>query len=193
MKEYPKIETERLLLRQFELSDANVVQRLAGERDIADTTLSIPHPYKDGMAEEWISTHRPKFERGELLNFAVVLLTSGELIGAIGLVIAPQFERAELGYWIGRPYWKNGYCTEASRAMLQYGFRTLKLNRIHACHLSRNPESGRVMQKIGMTHEGRAPQHTKKWDQFEDLEHYGILREQWIKKRRAIERQGGTI
>ena len=139
MKEYPKIETERLLLRQFELSDANVVQRLAGERDIADTTLSIQHPYKDGMAEEWISTHRPKFERGELLNFAVVLLTSGELIGSIGLVIVPHFERAELGYWIGRPYWKNGYCTEASNAMLQYGFRALKLNRIHACHVSRNP------------------------------------------------------
>lgn len=186
MKEYPKIETERLVLRPFELSDANDVQRLAGDRAIADTTLNIPHPYKDGMAEEWISTHRPKFETGELLNFAIVSLTSGDLMGAIGLAIVPRFERAELGYWIGRPYWKNGFCTEASKAMLQYGFNTLKLNRIHASHLSRNPASGRVMQKIGMTHEGRAPQHVKKWDQFEDLEQYGILREQWIKSTEQI-------
>ncbi len=60
--------------------------------------------------------------------------------------------------------------------MLQYGFNTVKLNRIYSYHLSRNPASGRVMQKIGMTHEGTAPQHTKKWDKFEDLEQYGILK-----------------
>jgi RimJ/RimL family protein N-acetyltransferase len=182
MKKRPTIETDRLLLRPFELSDAKDVQSLAGDRAIADTTLNIPHPYGDGMAEEWISTHQPKFEAGELSNFAIVLKTSGRLIGGIGLRIVPRFERAELGYWIGRPYWKNGYCTEASRAVLQYSFSVLRLNRICAKHLSRNPASGRVMQKVGMVHEGRARQHVKKWDKFEDLELYGILREQWLGK-----------
>jgi len=51
------------------------------------------------MAEAWISTHHPKFEAGELSNFAIVLRPSGELIGAIGLTIMPRFERAEMGYW----------------------------------------------------------------------------------------------
>jgi len=180
MKECPTIETERLLLRAFELSDAKDVQRLAGDRAIADTTLNIPHPYEDGMAEEWISTHQPKFKAGELSSFAIVLKTSDKLIGAIGLEIFPRFERAGLGYWIGRPYWKNGYCTEAGRAVIRYGFSVLKLNRIHAAHLTRNPASGRVMHNIGMAHEGRSRQHAKKWDKFEDLELYGILREQWI-------------
>ncbi|MCP3922076.1 MAG: GNAT family N-acetyltransferase [Desulfobacterales bacterium] len=182
MKENPRIKTERLLLRPFELSDANDIQRLAGDKAIADTTLNIPHPYEDGMAEEWISTHRPQFEAGELVNFAIVSKVSNELMGAIGLIIVPQFERAELGYWIGRPYLKNGYCTEASKAVLHYSFNTMKLNRIYAFHLSRNPSSGRVMQKIGMTHEGRAPQHTKKWNKFEDLEQYGILKEAFEKR-----------
>jgi ribosomal-protein-alanine N-acetyltransferase len=138
------------------------------------------------MAEEWISTHQPKFEAGELLNFAAVLRISGEIVGAIGLRIIPRFERAELGYWIGRPYWKNGYCTEAGRAVLQYGFSVLKLNRIHASHFTRNPSSGKVMQKMGMAHEGHARQHAKKWDKFEDLELYGILREQWIRNTEPI-------
>lgn len=181
MKERPTIKTERLLLRPFELSDAKDVQRLAGDRAIADTTLNIPHPYDDGMAEEWIATHQPKFEAGELSNFAIVLKASGKLIGAIGLKICPRFARAELGYWIGRPYWKNGYCTEACRAVLQYGFSVLKLNRIHASHFSRNPASGRILQKIGMVHEGRVRQHAKKWDKFEDLELYGLLKEKWIR------------
>ena len=181
MKTRPTIETKRLRLRPFELSDAKDVQRLAGDRAIADTTLNIPHPYEDGMAEEWISTHQPKFESGELLNFAIVSRTSDKLIGAIGLRIVPRFERAELGYWIGKPYWKNGYCTEAGRAVLQYGFSVLKLNRIHASHLKRNPASGRVMQKLGMVHEGCARQHAKRWDRFEDLVFYGIIKDYWIR------------
>ena len=94
-------------------------------------------------------------------------------------MIEPEHARAELGYWIGKPYWRNGYATEAARAILQYGFGQLGLNRIHAGHFTRNPGSGRVMQKIGMTHEGHQPRHVKKWDRFEDLELYGILHSQY--------------
>jgi RimJ/RimL family protein N-acetyltransferase len=186
MKERPTIEATRLVLRPFEFSDAKDVRLLAGDRAIADTTLNIPHPYEDNMAEEWISTHQPKFEAGELSNFAIVLRSSSKLIGSIGLTIVPRFERAELGYWIGKPFWKNGYCSEAAHAVLQYGFSILKLNRIHASHLTRNPASGRVMQKIGMVYEGRAQKHAKKWDKFEDVEFYGILRERWIKNTHQI-------
>jgi RimJ/RimL family protein N-acetyltransferase len=97
----------------------------------------------------------------------------------MGLVIEGKFRRAELGYWIGRPYWGNGYCTEAGQAILEYGFQALNLNRIHAYHFKRNPASGRVMQKFGMKHEGTSPQHIMKWGVFEDVELYGILRSGW--------------
>jgi RimJ/RimL family protein N-acetyltransferase len=161
------------------MSDAADVQRLAGDRDIADTVQNIPHPYEDGIAEEWIATHQPGFDAGELANFAVVLRRENTLIGAIGLRIIPQHERGELGYWIGKNYWGNAYCTEAGRAMLEYAFSELKLNRICANHMTRNPRSGKVMQKLGMKHEGRRRQHAKKWGVFEDLEYYGILKHEW--------------
>lgn len=183
MKQIPALKTRRLILRPFELSDARDVQRLAGARAIADTTLNIPHPYEDGMAEEWISTHQQRFEAGELVTLAVTMRDEGQLIGAIGLTVALQFDRAELGYWIGKPYWRQGYCTEAGVAILLYGFEELSLNRVHASHLTRNPASGRVMQKLGMIHEGTARQHTKKWDKFEDIELYGILKSEWGKVR----------
>ena len=60
--------------------------------------------------------------------------------------------------------------------MLSFGFRQLGLNRIYAGHFTRNPASGRVMQKAGMSYEGRLRQHTKKWDAFEDVEIYAVLR-----------------
>ncbi len=178
-KRCPSLQTDRLVLRPFELSDADDVRRLAGERVIADTTLNIPHPYEDGMAEEWIATHQPGFEAGTSANFAVVLRAEDALIGAIGLRIGPEIEKAVLGYWIATARWNNGYCTEAARAMLRFGFETLYLNRIHASHLTRNPASGKVMQKIGMMHEGRGREHVKKWGIFEDVEFYGILKNEW--------------
>lgn len=179
MKQRPLLQTERLLLRPFELADGPDVQRLAGDRAIADTTLNVPHPYEDGMAESWIATHQPRYEAGELCNFAIVLRGSEELIGAVGLVIVPRFEQAELGYWIGKAHWGKGYCTEAARAVLECGFTTLRLHRIHASHLPRNPASGRVMEKLGMRHEGLRRGHVKKWGVFEDIEQYGILRDEW--------------
>jgi RimJ/RimL family protein N-acetyltransferase len=180
MAKQPELRTERLLLRPFTVADAPVVQQLAGDRDIASTTLNIPHPYEVGMAEGWISTHPQQFERGESVNFAVVLQQDGALIGSISLMgIDRQHEHAELGYWIGKPYWNSGYCTEAAEAVLHYGFATLGLNRIHAYHFGRNPASGRVMKKIGMAHEGCRRQHVKKWDAFEDLEMYAILKDEY--------------
>ncbi len=179
MRHQPNLQVGDLLLRPFDPADGPDVQRLAGEREIADKTLNIPHPYPDGQAEEWISTHRPKFEADELCVYAVTQRYTGELMGAIGLRIERAFDRAEMGYWMGIPYWNHGYCTLAGRAILAYGFIDLRLHRIYAHHLSRNPASGKVMQKIGMTWEGRLRGHTKKREKHEDLEVYGILREEW--------------
>ncbi len=82
---------------------------------------------------------------------------------------------AELGYWIGRFYWGQGYCTEAARQVLRYGFEDLKLNKICARHMQTNPASGRVMQKIGMRQEGCLRQHYNRWGEVVDYPIYGIL------------------
>lgn len=178
-KEIPTLETPRLILQPFEEKDAADVMRLAGDRAIADTTTNIPYPYEEGMAEEWISKHQDEFDKDRGVTFAITRKSDGALLGAIGLMGMVKGHQAELGYWIGKPYWNLGYCTEAAAALLRYAFCELTLLRVHSCHLLRNPASGRVMQKIGMRHEGCRRQHVMKWDKAEDLELYGILKSEW--------------
>ncbi|HEY5571600.1 MAG TPA: GNAT family N-acetyltransferase [Anaerolineales bacterium] len=175
----PTLTTERLLLRPFSMDDSPVVKELAGEYEVAATTANIPHPYEAGMAAAWISTHQEAFEKGAAVTFAIALRSGGQLLGAIGLGIDPANSLAELGYWIGKPYWNRGYCTEAARAVLEYAFSELGLNRVQARHMTKNPASGRVMQKIGMQYEGRLRQQIKRWEAFQDAEMYAILREEY--------------
>lgn len=179
MSLFNKVITERLILRPFTLDDAKDVQSLAGKKGIADTTLFIPHPYPDGAAEEWIGTHTTKFLNKEEVIFAITLKENFKLIGAIGLVINKMFNNAEAGYWIGVQYWGNGYCTEALKAIINYGFGTLQLNKIHAHHMTTNPASGRVMLKCGMSIEGSLKKHILKNNVYEDIVLYGILRDEF--------------
>jgi ribosomal-protein-alanine N-acetyltransferase len=176
----PILETERLRLRAFTLDDALVVHGIVSDREIAATTLNIPHPYERGMAEAWISSHADGIERRSPVVFAVTRREDGAIVGAIGLAISPEHQRAELGYWVARESWGRGVCTEAARAVLAYAFGTLGLERVNAHHLTRNPASGRVMQKLGMQHEGTLRGHIVKWGRREDLECYGILREEFL-------------
>jgi len=179
MKEQPILQTRRLTLRPFTLADAPLVQQLAGAREIAAMTLSIPHPYEAEMAEEWLKTHPATFDEGISVNFAIVLRERGVLCGSTGLGIDAENANAELGYWIGLPYWGKGYGTEAAQAVVKYGFEVIGLHRIQASHFSHNSASARVMQKIGMSYEGCRRQHILKWGKFEDLELYGILKSDW--------------
>jgi ribosomal-protein-alanine N-acetyltransferase len=173
----PTLDTARLRLRAFALGDAPQVQRLAGAWEIAATTASIPHPYEDGVAEAWIATHPPAFESRESATFAVVLKLDSSLIGAVGLTLDPANRSAELGYWIGVPYWNRGFGTEAGRAAMAFGFGALDLHRIMARHMTKNHASGRVMQKLGMAREGILRDSIFRWGTFEDAAIYAILRE----------------
>jgi RimJ/RimL family protein N-acetyltransferase len=168
------LETPRLKLRPFAMADAADVVRLAGDRDIAATTRHIPYPYELPMAEVWLASLPAAQERGELLNFAIALRTTGELAGSIGLVLNAVDHHGELGYWVGKPYWDNGYATEAARAVVDYAFGVLHLHRIFAHHFSRNAASGRVMQKLGMKCEGYMREHRHKFGSYEDLVIYGM-------------------
>jgi [ribosomal protein S5]-alanine N-acetyltransferase len=170
----PLLRTERLLLRPFAMADAPRVAELCAEREIAATTLFIPHPYTLEDAQVWLQGHQETFDSGHGVQFAIC--REEELIGAVGLVIEPQHDRGDLGYWIGKPYWGAGYATEAAAAVVRYGFLELKLNRVHAYHYLGNSASGRVLEKIGLRCEGLARQHIKKWGQYQDCPLYGLVR-----------------
>ena len=110
----------------------------------------------------------------------VPTLTTDRLtLSAFTLDDAPEVARLAGDRAIAVPHWNLGYATEAARAVLAYGFGELGLRRIHAGHLTRNPASGRVMEKLGMEPEGVFRQHILKWAVPEDVAHRGILREEF--------------
>jgi [ribosomal protein S5]-alanine N-acetyltransferase len=174
------LQTARLQLGSFNLEDAPELQRLAGAREIADTTLAIPHPYHLPDARAWIERQKSHGEDADTLNFAIRLQSSGRLIGGIGLKdIDRQHWQAELGFWIGLEWWGQGYAREAAEAVIRFGFEALQLNRICAHHMTRNPASGRVLQAAGMQREGLLRQRVRKWGVYEDVVLYAVLRSEW--------------
>ena len=178
--EQPTLETPRLILRRLALEDAPSIAELAGRREIADTTLAIPHPYSEEHARGWISRQAEILREGKEIVFATVAKAKTQLIGTIGLRdIDREHCQAEMGFWIGVDWWGRGYATEAARAVIQFGFETYGLNRIYAHHMLRNPASGRVLEKSGMTSEGVLRERVRKWGIFEDVAALSILRKEF--------------
>jgi ribosomal-protein-alanine N-acetyltransferase len=171
----PTLETERLLLRPYNEHDIPELLPLIGTREVAATTLRIAYPYTEQDARAFLELAKER----DKLWLAITLRADGRQIGGIGLRLEPQHQHAELGYWLGVPYWGRGYATEAAREVLRYGFEDLGLHRIFATHFKHNPASGTILKKLGMRYEGCQREHLRKWDQFVDSEFYGILRREW--------------
>ena len=175
----PRLTTERLVLRAFTLDDGPLVEELAGAREVADTTLAMPHPYPAGGGASWIATHADNWSRNSILALAICSRQSPTLLGAISLHVEELHRHGEIGYWIGASYWGNGYATEAARAMVGYAFGELCLHRVQARHFIRNPASGRVLQKVGMKLEGTHRDAYIRWERFETVDLYAILESEW--------------
>ncbi len=179
----PELRTKRLCLRPFDLADAPAMEALANHRQIAANTLSIDFPYPDGQARKWIAHQPESWLLGKSVVFAICDLESERLMGAIGMEISEANQSAELGYWLGEPFWNCGFCTEAARAVVEFGFEVLALHKIHSQHMLRNPASGRVLEKVGFRREGLLREHIRKWGVFEDVVVYGILNRDYRQSR----------
>ncbi len=142
------IKTQRLLLRAPVLGDAARISLLAGDHDVASVTGTIPHPYSEAMAAEWI---RGLHAGEEGVAFAIDL--SGGLIGCVGYRVHGE-THAEMGYWIGKPFWGMGYATEASRALILHAFEKEGFAYLTAGHFRENPASARVITKLGFEPSG---------------------------------------
>lgn len=139
------IRTPRLVLRAPLLSDAGRISLLAGDYDVASMTGTIPHPYSEQMAAEWLAS---AIAGEEGIVFAIE--RSGALIGCTGYRAFGD-DHAELGYWIGKPYWGMGYASEAVRALILHAFETGGFAYLTAGHFSDNPASARIIAKFGFT------------------------------------------
>ena len=136
----PVLETERLTLRAPRHEDVKAIAVLANDRRIAENTARIPYPYGVGDAEQFIASVNQR--DGEA---CFVILLGSTLIGACG--VEPREDGLELGYWLGVPYWGQGYATEAGRAMIDHAFGDLQHETLQAGARVTNPASRRVLEK----------------------------------------------
>jgi RimJ/RimL family protein N-acetyltransferase len=143
-----KIKTQRLTLRPAALADAARVSMLAGDFDVACMTGTIPHPYSEQMAAEWIAG---ALEGEEGVVFMIERQEG--LIGCTGYR-AMAADYAELGYWIGKPYWGRGYATEAVGALVAHAFDADGFDFLMAGHFADNPASAAVLRKLGFVAQG---------------------------------------
>ena len=138
--------TERLYLRPFRPRDASEFTRLAGDWAVASMTSDIPYPLSEKQAVAWLTPGR-----GEV-RFAIDL--GGRLIGGAGYY-RRRSGAAELGFWLGRPWWGHGYATEATKAIVRYGFQARRLPGFTSSHFVDNWASAGVLRKLGFEPVGR--------------------------------------
>ncbi|QSR87560.1 GNAT family N-acetyltransferase [Candidatus Methylacidiphilum infernorum] len=166
---------ERVWLRPFEESDEESIVKLSGDPDASWGTRSITYPESPEKAPSWLKEHRAMTERGETLSLAIISREQPVLVGAVILFFEPLHDRAEIGCWIGKPYRYKGYGSEACRAVIDYAFEKLKLNKVCAYCLARNIPSVNMIRKLGMKFEGCLRKHLKVRGIYEDLLVYGLL------------------
>lgn len=148
--------TERLTLRQTELRDAAAISKFGSEFDIARMTGSFPHPFPLLSAEFKIMTFHAAKRRGLAHPYAITLRDQDELIGITDLFKRCPESLWEIGYWIGRPLWGQGYMTEACAALLAEADSTLGPQDRVAGVFTDNPGSMRVLEKLGFERRGDA-------------------------------------
>lgn len=142
------IRTERLILRAPQLCDAPRIARFAADPGVARMTCSFPLQQTVVGAEGWVLIRQAVARLGEGASFAIDLPGEG-LIGLIGA--HRRGEAAEIGYWLGRPYWGRGYATEALNGILPFA---RDLGAVVADHFADNPASGRALEKAGFVYTG---------------------------------------
>ena len=169
------ITTERLILRLFQLSDAQRVSELCNNYNIYKSTLGLPYPYPVESALAWIPTHEENFDNDKHYEFAITDKNTGELYGAIALSNNKAYKNGEIAYWVGEEYWGKGYAPEALKGLIEFAFTERGYHKVWGRFFTSNPASGRVMEKVGMLKEGLLAEHVIKEGKFEDLILYGIL------------------
>ena len=167
--------SDLVLMRPLERADIPQIGRLAAAAEIARNTF-VPHPYPPEAAQEFVQKTSEQWARDEAYVFAIVERAPAEFVGCMGIHRQPAHNRAEVGYWIGLPYWGRGIATAALRLIIRFGFEELGLNRIAAGHLPNNQASGRVMQKANMRYEGKLRGSLFHHDEYKDELRYAILR-----------------
>lgn len=176
------LKTERLTLRRFTLDDAQAMfENWANDERVTRYLTWSPHAspkFTKKLLRMWCRGYK----KAETYNWAIEY--EGKIAGNISVVkINERSEFAELGYCLGFDYWNKGIMSEAAKAVIDYLFTEIGVNRIEICHAVKNPGSGRVAQKCGLKLEGIKRERFKAFSgEFLDIAEYGIVRSDWQKQ-----------
>ena len=178
----PDLMTPRLRLRRLTMRDAQDIFRYSRDPEVARHVLWDAHR-SIGDSRAYLRYMLRRYRGHEPASWGIEHLDSGRIIGTIGFMwIQEDNNAAEVGYSLARDFWGKGYMTEALRAVIQYGFDGLNLNRIEAQHETTNPASGAVMRKCGMLHEGTLRGRLYNKGRYVDVQLYAILRQDYAAK-----------
>ena len=172
------IETERLILRRFEITDADAMyHNWANDSEVTKYLTWPPHDSTD-VSREICKTWINEYDKENYYQWAIGLKErNGEAIGSISVVHSrDDIEMVHIGYCIGRAWWHQGIMTEALNAVIDFFFDEVKVNRIESRHDPNNPNSGKVMQKCGMKYEGTMRSADRNNQGICDTCLYGVLR-----------------
>lgn len=175
------LETDRLKLRRFELSDAEAMfKNWASDPEVTKYLTWPPHKdvsVSESILKEWIA----QYEDDAFYQWAIVLKSNGnEPIGSISIVkMDERINMVHVGYCIGRNWWHQGITSEALAALVRFFFKEIKVNRIEARHDPRNPNSGKVMKKCGLIYEGTIKQGDWNNQGICDYSIYGLIAEDY--------------
>lgn len=170
------LKTERLILRPLLPDDAEALFRIFSDPQVMRYWSTTPWASVE-RAEQMIAQDMKAMPTGEHLRLAVVVAATDALAGMCTLfAIQAQCRRAEVGYALGRAFWRKGYMHEALTALLDFGFDTLDLNRVEADIDPRNQASARVLERLGFRKEGHLRQRWIVAGEVSDTGFYGLLR-----------------
>ena len=172
----PDIETKRLLLRRMTMKDAQDIFEYSRDPEVAKHVLWSAQKHIS-EAKEYVRYMTKRYRDDLPSSWGIIDKESGKLIGTIGYMsLSEENASVEVGYSLARWLWGKGLMTEALRAVIDYTFDAMDINRIKAQHELLNPSSGRVMEKCGMTKEGVLRQRLYNKGKFVDVALYSILR-----------------
>jgi [ribosomal protein S5]-alanine N-acetyltransferase len=162
------IKTKRLILRPLQRSDALLLAKYANDRTIYRNTLRMPHPYTLKLANQWINKNLKNYKKRKTSFYSFAIEFEGKFSGVLGIDSIIHGHKAELGYWLGKPYWKKGIMTEAAKAASDWAFKKYKLKRVYAWTFPWNTASQNVLKKAGFKFEGIARKNVKKKGKYLD-------------------------
>lgn len=176
------LETPRLLLRRLTAADVDDVYAYTSDPDVV-STIPLTRTETLQEARSFLEDYLTLYRAGQVAPWGVTLKATGEHIGMCGFENwGPRSDRAELGFMLARPYWRQGYTTEATRAVVEFGYKTMRLNRIEAKTQPHNLAARRVLEKVGFQCEGVLRENMFWKGAYHDLEMYALLRRDYCHK-----------